>query len=108
MSRSLFVLFVSGWSPQAPLPLLGEAMTNYPMLLMRSQAQGLYDRYRELGLYDTEHAVAALLEQQGLADLRFADPDRYGPLTEAFDGGSKPVHHLRKDTLIPFPPGPSL
>lgn len=88
--------------------LLGEAMTHYPVALVKAKPGSLYERYASLGRVISGDCVARRLEQSGLADMRFADPDRFGPLIEAFDGGDKVVSHIRSDQLFPFPPGPSL
>lgn len=100
---SVLVLFVSGWG--ADTPSLFHLAATYPLTMLQAPAEGgLSAVYTQAGLVAGK-PLAALLAQKHMADIRIADPDRFGLLTQSFDGGSRFDQPLRRDIYTSFPPG---
>ncbi len=110
------ILFVSDWGVpvSAQKPFLTDLVSAYPLKMISApQPQSLTQTYATLGtIYDTHNqaltTLQSVLNDSGIKQCRIADGDRFGLLTQTFDGPFEPSTARREDVLIPFPPGNSL
>ncbi len=98
---SVLVMFVSGWG--VDLPIMADLVSSYPLAMLQPSAGGLGETYKILGAAGAP--LASIIAEKAIAEVRIADPDRFGLLTQAFDGGSAISHTQRRDIYVPFPPG---
>lgn len=110
------ILFISDWGVPASLqkPFLTDLVASYPLKMITApEPVSLRQTYATFGtVFDTHNQplvhLQTLLNDSGIKQTRIADGDRFGLLTQTFDGPFEPSASRREDVCIPFPPGNTL